>query len=759
MRRIQMKIWVVILLGMVLGGCNRSPEAKSADYVAAGKKLLEKKDTNRAILQFLNAAKATPKNAEVYYQLAQAYLAGGDLKKGVVSLRKALELNPKHVEAQLRLAQLEASADDPEVLKDALQRLERLLGDSPQNADALQTLGLTELKLGSPAEGMQHLELALLAAPTDLVLAASLAQAKLQQKDVTGAEQTLKSAYEKSPNSADAPVILGRFYVGMQRYPEAEREFQKALTINPNHEAALLNLAALQYQTGRKQEAEQNYKRLSSFPDKQVNSEYAVFLFLEGRKDEAIREFDRLARLDPSDRTARTRLVVAYQSSDRLPEAEKVLEQALKKNPKDLDALLERGELFLGARKYADAEADLNNVLHLQPDSPGIHYALAKLYQATGKQQMQQQEFTETLRLNPSLVRVRLEAAKALIAGNKGSAALELLNTAPPSQRDLIAVVEQRNWALLAMGQAAEARKGLELALPIARTPDLLMQDAILKMADKRYVEARQALHEALTKSPENDRALGFLVRSYVLQNQTNAGVSEVRAYAAQHPKSAPVQFFLGQLLMETGDRAGAQQALAAAKAINPNFSQADLSLAQLDLLQSNWKDARQELNTILSKSENSTTRQWLGMLEASQGNQSAAIASFRKVLETQPNNAIALNNLAFLLAESGQAAEALKYAEKAVELAPDKPDFEDTLGWVLYHKGLYAAAVTHLQSAVSKGGDAREQYHLAAAYFRKGDENRGRAILTAALRKDPNLPEAQLAQQAAQESTQKRQP
>ena len=53
---------LVLVLGML--GCTRSPEAKSARFMEEGRKLLEKKDPARAILQFRNAAQATPKNAE-----------------------------------------------------------------------------------------------------------------------------------------------------------------------------------------------------------------------------------------------------------------------------------------------------------------------------------------------------------------------------------------------------------------------------------------------------------------------------------------------------------------------------------------------------------------------------------------------------------------------------------------------------------------------------------------------------------------------
>jgi len=181
----------------------------------------------------------------------------------------------------------------------------------------------------------------------------------------------------------------------------------------------------------------------------------------------------------------------------------------------------------------------------------------------------------------------------------------------------------------------------------------------------------------------------------------------------------------------------------------------ADLSLAQIDLTQADWKDARQELTGVISdKGENSRARQWLGMLEYKQGNAPAAIADFRKVLENHPDNAVALNNLAYLLAENGNTDEALKFAQRAVELKPDRPEFEGTLGWVLYRKGLFDSAVTHLESAVSKGGGAIYQYHLAMAYFKKGDGVRGRTTLAAAIRKDPSLPEAKLASQIAQETT-----
>jgi tetratricopeptide (TPR) repeat protein len=360
------------------------------------------------------------------------------------------------------------------------------------------------------------------------------------------------------------------------------------------------------------------------------------------------------------------------------------------------------------------------------------------------------------LRLNPALLQVRIDLAASLIRDKFPQAALDLLNQTPQDQKGTLAILVQRNWAYLGLARMAEARKGVDLALATSRTPDLLLQDAILKVEAKRFPESRQSVHELLGKNPEDLRALRVLVGSYMAQKQERAAIDEVRAHAASHPKSANLQYFLGDLLLQTGDKAGAKQALAAAKAINPNYAPADMSLAQVDLLQSNWKDARQELNTILSaKGENMLARQWLGMLEAAAGDQAAAIADFRQVISSQPNNALVFNNLAYLLAESGnQTEEPLKYAERAVELDPNNPEFEDTLGWVLYRRAVYDLSVKHLEASVSKKPTALRNYHLAMAYKKAGKDERGRAALNIALRIDPTLPEAKVAQEMFQASS-----
>ena len=717
-----------------------------------GKGLLAKNDAGRAILEFRNAARLTPKNPEVYYQLGLAHLMSGDSRNGIGSLRKALELNPKHEAAQLRMAQLMTQANDPGLLKDALRRLEGLLADAPGNAPALHALALTEMKLGEPEDAIQHLERAIAAAPQELILAITMAQAKLRRGDSKGAEDVLKKASEDSPKSADALVTLGRFYSSQNKAGEAERQFHRALAINPDHAAALLNLAALQGYTGRKQEAEQNFKRLSGLPGKQFKTAYALFLFQEGRRDEAIRDLERLAKESPGDHDTRTRLVAAYQAVNRMADAERVLAAALKKNPKDLDALLQRAELFVGSGNYGQAELDLNQVLRLKPDAPELHYVMAKLQEARHSVLSYREELTKALQLNPYLLPVRLELVRSLLASASGAqTALNVLDAAPSYQKEQMPLLVQRNWVFWTLGDLAKMRKGIDSGLSQQRSAELLIQDGLWKLRGGKPAEARASLQEALKLNPADLRALGALSQSYVAQKQPSVALQKVKEYAAVQPKAAAVQAFLGTMLVASGDHDQARVAFAAAKAANPQFAEADLSLAQVDVLERKWDDARKRLEAVLaSDNGNLTARQWLGNIEELNGNHSAAIEHFQKVVDANPNNAQASNNLAYLLAENGsQPDKAVKYAERAVELAPERAAYCDTLGWALYRKGLYGPAIKYLERATSTSqGSALSKYHLAMAYAKAGDIAHGRSTLEAALKLNSDLPEAKIAQQ-----------
>src|SRR5438552_1602826 len=222
--------------------------------------------------------------------------------------------------------------------------------------------------------------------------------------------------------------------------------------------------------------------------------------------------------------------------------------------------------------------------------------------------------------------------------------------TLPPQVARTLSFIVQRNWALMALGRGAELRKGIDLALPAARVPDLLVQDAVLKIDEKDYTGAKASLHEALNANPENLPGLAALLRLYAIQKMTPEAIEDIRMYVAKRPRSTVLLGILGNVLAADGKPGDARRAYLQAEAADPNSTIALLALANLDSSEGKFDAARQGFNK-LQKIDPRNPQIWMrrGALEANLKNYPEAIECYRKVLELEPRNAFALNNAAYL--------------------------------------------------------------------------------------------------------------
>src|SRR5206468_4732749 len=100
----------------------------------------------------------------------------------------------------------------------------------------------------------------------------------------------------------------------------------------------------------------------------------------------------------------------------------------------------------------------------------------------------------------------------------------------------------------------------------------------------------------------------------------------------------------------------------------------------------------------------------------------------YRRVLTTEPQNAVALNNLAFVLAEQKHSPkEALPLADKAYSLSP-VPTIGDTLGWIHHLLGNDRSARPLLEQAAAGARDnADVQLHAATVHAALGDFGKAR--------------------------------
>ncbi len=735
---------VALALALVASwGCS-TPEKREARFLAYGDRYYEKKDFARAALEYRNAIQVRPAHAEGYYKLALATLESGDSVSAVGLLEKALDRDSSHTGARLKLAELMTFSADGDALLEANNRLQQIVSASPGNEDGVNLLAVTEWRLGKLEDAEKRLRGLIERSPSYVKAALTLASMKISGRNFAEAEAILKTAASQSSNSPAPLLALGRLYVLEKRLAAAAAQFEAARRRAPNDGEALLDLARTQLALGQKERAEASFRELSRLPDYQLY--HPVFLFQNGSQARAIEVLKAAVKDDPKDRDARTALVSAYLSLNRVADAEAILGGALERNPKDVEARLQHAQILIAAERYGEAESDLAVVLKYQPDMGEAHYLLAKAQGGRRARLHERQELDTALKFNPRLLAARVELARELVAAGSPQAALDLMDRAPADQAASLPAIVHRNWALVALENYSEAAKGVAMGFSVAgRVPELLLQDATVKLVTGRYDAARASLEEGLEKSPEDIRMLEALARSYTLERNGRAALDRVRRHAERHPGSAVVQKTLGDWLLRAGDKPGAHTAYRAAVSADPTNAPAVLALAALEAGEGNLDAARKRLAGLAgAKRRNAAALFELGNLDERAGDRATAMLHYRRVLEVEPGHPGALNNLAWLLAEfAGSLDEALKYAEAAGEADPDDPAIQDTLGWVYYRKGLYANAVRYLERAAARGNRAAVQYRLGMAYAKVGDIARAEKALQAGLRVSPATPEA----------------
>jgi uncharacterized protein (TIGR03790 family) len=131
-----------------------------------------------------------------------------------------------------------------------------------------------------------------------------------------------------------------------------------------------------------------------------------------------------------------------------------------------------------------------------------------------------------------------------------------------------------------------------------------------------------------------------------------------------------------------------------------------------------------------------------LALLYDGEGDHDAAIQHYRKVLAVQPNNVIALNNLAYSMAVYKKLPEeARPLAQRASTLAPREPTILDTFAWVEHLVGNKANAATLIAAAVNGAPNNGEiRMHAAFIYAASGARAAALAELDFAVRADPSI-------------------
>jgi tetratricopeptide (TPR) repeat protein len=676
---------------------------------------------------------------------SEAFLSENKVADAVLALRRATELKPGHAAAQLKLAELMIRSRDEQLLKEAELRIQKILTGTPADEDALLTLAAAQAQLGKTEDAEKYLGDVVKRSPSNLRSQMALALLKVSEKDLPGAEQVLKTAIQQVPGSDDPVVALANLYVGMDRFSEAEPLFLKGVQLNPDNSDAWIALGSMQLKTGNIKVAEQSFKRAAESPKTKAPLAYVVFLIRQNRRPQAIATLEKMAKADPDNRVVRSALVAGYLTVNRQPEAETILNDAIKKSPHDVDALVQRSQICFRKRNFGEALADLDNALIVTPDSPQAHFLRSRIFLVRDDQAKRIQDLRATLRSVPDSTPARFDLADALVRINRPREAIQTLDEATNAQKRTLAFAVAYNWALIGAGEVAAARKGVDRALTTAKSPQLMLQEGLLKYAARDFAGARTSLEKVLRDKPDDARALSLLADTYVAQNQRPAATEKLRQFVQEQPKTLPVQMLWARWLIRDNQMVEARKALAAVIAANPQSTEPLLVSAGLDFNEGQMAGARSTLKKLLRlDGQNIEAYMLAGQVEEASANDRDAIEYYRKALALDDANVFSLNNLAYLLSrDPAHLEEALTLARKAKDQVPESPEVLDTLGWLYYRKGMYDLAARELELALSKADSPAIQFHLGLAYNRLGNTEKGRRLLAAAIAKDPKLADA----------------
>ena len=144
-----------------------------------------------------------------------------------------------------------------------------------------------------------------------------------------------KKSIKELPNGSAQLVAEAQHYFAAKQYDKAEDDYQKILQHHENNGLVLANLAAIELEQGKLEDAEKHIKAaLSQSPDDAYNLSILGYLkFRQEKYDDALDALSRAAKLDPQNPEIQNYLGVTLGHKGLRMQAETALRKALQLDP------------------------------------------------------------------------------------------------------------------------------------------------------------------------------------------------------------------------------------------------------------------------------------------------------------------------------------------------------------------------------------------------------------------------------------------
>ncbi len=375
---------------------------------------------------------------------------------------------------------------------------------------------------------------------------------------------------QRLPNSAEAAVLAAQVAAASSDRSGVDAQLKRALSLKADFGPALEMQFRKKLMDKDVAGAEEVARTLSRLPDRKYWTLYGRVLFSERKIDQGIAEYAHVLAEHKDDAGVSNEYSAFLQGSGRRKEAATQVAATLKAHPNDAEALLQRASLAIDSGDLAAAGTDIQMLRQRKIVSPALSYQESRIFAAQNNLVLQGDALAEALRLNPRMLPARLTLSRLLVASGKAKNALVVLDEASAVEKNTTDFGFYRNAALMAEGEWAEARKGIDGVLATSRPAGTLYQDAILKVREKDIAGARKSLEEALKLSPGATNILSLLGQVLRQQGQRPHYLA-LLAEAVKAPQSAAqavaLQMMLAGERQQLGDLPGARTAYLAARA------------------------------------------------------------------------------------------------------------------------------------------------------------------------------------------------
>ena len=731
-----------LILGMclLLVGCHQDPKRQAEKHYAKAQYYIAQNQMEAALIELGRTVQLSPEMPKPHHDLGKLYLQLGQVNNGIRELFLAIRYNPEDQEAYEIVGEHLLRTGNFSQAKDVAAKF---VEKWPENRVAQMILIEGLIGTGDLEHARSLADELVQDDPKNARVRFDLARLQLQEKQWSEAEKNLRLSWQLDPKRLTAGLVLSRLVEVHGNTSEAESVLKRMAELRPDSVEPLYALAAFYLRNGRIVSAEETFKQIQAVghANPRDRGSLAAFYGAVGRPQEAEKELHRVLADAPTDSLNWRRLAQIEIDMNRRDVARQIVNDLVKKDSADWEALLILGRLDVDDGKPEQALKELEQARKVQPYSPQIDFQTARSYLSQGRVDLAKNAVAAALKMSPDLLPAKVLMADLELRSGRTQSAIQILNQALKQRPSVIEpyLLLSQAYAIEGAYQLAEENLSRMVSPNTSARDQAIIFQALawVKFRQGHYGEAIQLCTKSLNMGPLTRDGLRLLGLSYLGTKQPELGLRTVETFLHKADNWPAGQQVLGELALQANKLDVADLAFQKELQLDPKSSAALFGMGELQRARGHYDLAREFFERYAAAEPgNATVHAQLGGLAELNRDWALAISEYQKALELDRSLAIAKNNLAWLYAEhGGSVTVALQLAQEARSSLPHDPHVADTLGWILVKAGSPESALPYLKESVAKiPGNAAYHYHLGVAYFQSSKNPEAKRELQTAL-------------------------